>query len=1045
MSLTETPAAQQARKRPWAEIVYLLEVTLVTSPFAALPSQTMTLRMSDRAYRYPEGTGAPTEQWTPHIVSWGQLADALDPLVGGGTVVGCDVVVDNGRPIGGMARFSDLIRTEFNDGAYDFPFSEAKLWQVFKGLDSGSRHQLFRLIVEEVVSVTAETAILRMSGPQLMLEDFDPLPRITSVQFPTAAPSAINQSVPWLAGTVRNVPLYFAGDGIVDKLREIMTPDSPATGGALLLSTPDKIAKLPTTGFVQLKVTQTIEQASNIEGTISITNPSLLQSVSPAECIAYNGVDIPNAQLLNITRGARNTTPGSAQAGTDVFQLVEEFVGLAGVNLGPVANQALTAVYCDGMLKLAATQPTHTIEMANTTFWPPYSLTLVRFKGAGTDTPGSSSLTPWKFAIEMTELATLTDGCYPAATAGAYNDPQWRTPQGVGVMRLGVDHPCGSPFNYWEVWFRFNIADGPSTLSGGSVLLRLYNGVMAGQNALGIGSIALAFTPSYLGPIVPAGHLGGDVAVGRQGVSGNVSSGNGVEGVTPTTTIGIVLLPGLFADQNFYVDVSTAYTDAKAAGNPSLTFGLRLASIAQHIVSGRTYSVVDGQDWPAYTNRWYGIGSLEDPGTAPALFLKNVGDPATQEDGQFLSRPNAGTAAASAAEACLGLVTVDITGPTEVDPLPASTTFLDWVNGFEEADVQFYGTANQHGIWTFCSTFGPFGNGATLVPGIHNGSQHALRMTTDGSHSGCEWIKTFTPVNISTGGILFVRLHVQPDAAPSHDDYKISSGYASGNFGLFITSGQKYRIQNISTLAFADSTLTQGVGRTDRLEYRVDATGLTLRIYAGANVDGDTPDEVVTLSGSFFGNVQGIIWSSSCGAGHTGSHIVDDVGVSTIDWLGAGTVILAKPTSDVQNQWGPSSNNHTLVDDHPGALNDADYISAVPPLVDRYGWTLQVTLASSVRFKRANIMVRGANTTSGTSLRTSVWLGDGTQFVGVAWAPAGIGAGGTLDNPAADIYQTLRMPSGYSLGGIQAWNVGVELLTGAAIVGLLYANLEYTP
>jgi hypothetical protein len=344
--ILESVAARRARTRPWAETVYLLKLTLLRDPFRPQgPTGSLVLRLSDRVYRYPEArTTAPTEQWLPLVLDWGQIGDALNPQDGGIEVATFDVTLDNTRPIAGVARFSDLVRAGRATGGYDMPFSPAELLHVFRGLTIGDRTRLFRLVVEELGAVTEETVVLHLSGIELVLEDRDRLPRVTTDVFPFAAPDVIGQPVPLLLGTLRRVPLLFVRAGLIDKLRLPIKAEEPPTGGRLVLSTPDIVRRLPPQGIVQLKIS-TQRASGGSSGSNTLGSNALGDFItSMAEQIIYHGTDPNTASLLGIVRGARNTLAGEADPGTDVYQVLDEYWGIAGVNLGPTAASAFTAV-----------------------------------------------------------------------------------------------------------------------------------------------------------------------------------------------------------------------------------------------------------------------------------------------------------------------------------------------------------------------------------------------------------------------------------------------------------------------------------------------------------------------------------------------------------------------------------------------------------------------------------------------------------------------------------------------------------------------------
>ena len=639
--ILETLAAQRARRRPWAETVYLLRLTLMRDQFAAGgPSAALTLRLSDRVYRYPEPrTTAPFEQWLPLVLDWGTIGDALNPQDGGVEVAAFDVTLDNTRPIGGAARFSDLLRAGRSTGGYDLPFSPAELLQVFRGLDSNDRTRLFRLVVEELGAVTDAVVELHLSGIELVLEDRNRLPRITTDLFPFAAPGAVGQSVPLLMGNLRRVPLLFVRAGLIDKLRLPIKATEPGDGGRLVLSTPDIVRRFPPQGLVQLKIKVT--PASGSTSSSGIGSNALADFItSTAENIEYNGTDPATASLLGIKRGARSTLSGEADPGTDVYQVLDEFWGVAGINLGPSAASAFTAVYCDGMAKEPTTPPQHTFEIANTTVWPGESVNLVKFQGVNPAVPA----TPWATAVEIKEIARVDDGrCYLANHVSGVGN-EFTLASGIPIVRAGTDAPCGMPSQQYEVWIRFVIGD--LDPGGAAVVLRFFRGVYSGG--------AGATSP---GPFPPGHGMEAVQLVYRTGWVGPIAGGHGSATTithlpwytTPMTpapvSLGTVLEPGAFLDQYVFVDVTAAVDACRAAGSAQLVLGLSPVMNVSH-----------------YYANWYAIGA---GGNAlPALMLGG----AVSGAGALLTRPNVGTASSSAAEASLGQVTVDISGPAAIAP-----------------------------------------------------------------------------------------------------------------------------------------------------------------------------------------------------------------------------------------------------------------------------------------------------------------------------------------------------------------------------------------
>jgi hypothetical protein len=1014
VSFVEAPDALRARTRTWARVVYLLKLMPTRDPFTTPTS--ITLRLSDRLYRYPEPpstNGAtmtpPTEQWLPLVQSWGGLEDAIDPPTGGVAVAAFDVTLDNTMPIAGVARFSDLMRAGRNETGYDFPFSPAELYQVFEGVAQTSRHRLFRLVVEELTPITEQRVTLKLSGIELVFEDLNSLPVIDTFTFPGAAPEAVGQTVPWLAGRIRNIPVLFTEAGIVDKLRLPITEKDPPAGGVLHLSTPDKVRRMPSSGVVQVGVTLKTASALGAHQT---------------ECIAYGATDPVAADLLQVTRGERDTLAGAAPAGTDVYQLIPEYIGVVGVNLGPQASQTLTTVYSDGMAKDAMAAPKHVIEMANTTYWPPYSLTLVRFEGG-------AMIPPWLGCAEMKEVAEVTDGCSGADTISG-DGSQLVLASGIHVVRCGIDAPCGSPFQHFHVFMRFNIADKP-TDPGAPVLLRFYRGVYPSTNGTwggnsppgyGFGDVMLFHVPTWVGPIGPIGSPTNILHVSY-------------------TNLAYVIGPGTGREQYIWANVSTAYAAAKAAGNNTLMFGLRIEGIVR--IGGVTiYQAGFFQD---YISNWYAIGARGiDPDPlpyAPALFLDlgNLGP-----TGAVQTRPNSGTASRTAAEAILGQVTVDVEGPDA--PVAVSlVTGLDWRNGFEEGSIVLSGTTDATSVWTVASA-GTSGNGLSIVAGIHNASQYAIRFEARGSLS--LWYGGIVTKDFASyaAGSLYGKAMVMGVVVPhgGTNAFEIlRAGDAAHGYKLqvyWLSTGQ-YRLVHNTASRSVDSATVLGGGTLHRLEWRLTfgATGaVELRIFAG---DSLTPLETLVLPGDPGGFINSVSWLGTGGVDITATIDMDDVGVSDQGWMGPGTNLIAVPTANRSVQWIPTGGtNYECIDDHPGALNDSNYISATTAgVIDQYAWTIPAAavVPSTARVYRATLYVRARTPSGPRTLIPIIWDEYGHLVTGEPW---GVGTSPTMINPGADQY-TVYDVGGRPLSTMLGWQLGVQLGTGPVDVSVLYAVLEY--
>jgi hypothetical protein len=1011
----ETDRAARLRARPWAEIIYLLTLTLTRDPYSA--PATVTLRLSDRAYRYPEAPPdasaimlAPTEQWEPFVRSWGGIGDAIDPHNGGVSVAALDVVLDNSRPIAGVTRFSDLIRTTRNPTGYDFPFSPAELRQVFKGTEELDRYRLFRLVIEELTDVSDETCTLKMSGIELVLEDYDILPRISTDRFPFAAPEAVGQAVPLLLGRIRNAPVLMAIAGQVDKLKESITASFPATGQNLELSTPDLVARLPTAGTVQLKIgsTQSLTTTTTSD-LISTATDQAAQANSLVECIGYLATDPSTARLLNITRGARSTQPGTAAAGADVYQLLPEYVGIVGVNLGPLAAQELTAVYCDGMAKKPETQPVHTIEMANTTFWPPHSLTLVRF-----DTGEVAAVEPDTVVIaadEIKEIPTMTDNCYlEGCISGDGSEFSWG---GNPIVRVGQDHPCGSPLQFFQVYIRWNIATLPANPN--LVRVRLWRG--GGDQATG--DIGAWTVPDWTGTIGGAG---------TQSARGKPCHGTDIAN-QPRDDIGIVLRSGLFQGQYFYFPVTDQYLEAKTANHTSFVIGLGLVSTPVN----------------EYQDVWYGIGA---GGTAaPLLYLSESITGASPGSGALLTRPNAGTAARSAAEASLGFVTVDVTGPIETVQVPPPLSGLfGFVDGFESSDLSH---------WSYVSGVATIG---TNVRGGGVTGKYCLEAGDSSIQRG--WGNVLgAPQRLRIYACVRSWSFIAGGALHHHVATVATGGgvYPQHAFGLDTYSlggvAHKRFFASIAGTTFSyTADYDWQIGVWYRFEARME--GLTIGQPGTVTVNvylGDTMTLVGTVSatGTLAGDPPShlIIGPYIVGGGVTITMAFDDLVLSSIDdgEIGPGGVWLAVPSADVEPNMTPNTGttNYSRVDDWPGPVDDdGSYVSATSSgMLDRYRIRFPSGApAASKRLRHSNLMLR-VNTVGVPAVET----------YGVVWTHAGAKYTGGVTYPSSWTWVVNGGPSALmrwaDVDAVTASNftIGVERAAGSATlrVSAVAWNLDF--
>jgi hypothetical protein len=876
----------------------------------------------------------------------------------------------------------------------------------------------------------------------------------------------VGQAVPLLLGRIRNAPVLMAIAGLIDKLKEPITAAVPPNGGSLALSTPDIVARLPTSGTMQLRVN--LVNVSNSSSTtakpISLASgetpggpdippypegPRIGQnSLSGyqggiAECISYQAVDVPGARLLQITRGARETMAGDADAGTDVYQVLPEYVALAGVNLGPLGIQALTAVYCDGMAKNPSQPPVHTIELENTTYWPPYNLTLVRFTGG-------EPITPWIQCAENKEHATRGNGCSQVNTISGIGNEF--AVNGIPVMRLGIDAPCGSSLEHFQCWFRFHVADKP--VNPGTVTFRFWRGVYTSGNAgAGIGKIQLVYFATWQGPL--AGGIGSrlteqDPAVWNGAYALNPGS--------PCSILGIVMDSAEFRDEYVYADITAGYNAAKAAGNSNLVLLLRGYDFWEHIEAGKynlqpytTIHGIHGPVVPPYTAAWYAIGAGA-PGassslpTAPMLFLGAGGT-----SGALLTRPNAGTAARSAAEASLGFVTVDVTGPIETvevpPPIGAGGGLFGFVDGFESGDLSHWSYVSP-GVTISTNVRGGGVTGKYCLEGgelsIQRGFGHVLAAPQRLRIYVCVRSWSYLP-----GGAL--HHHVA--------GFVSAGGYSRQHEFGFHT----YSISNIAHKRFfasiAGTTFAYSpdydwqIGVWYRFEARME--GLTIGQPGTVTVNiylGDTMTLISTISatGTLAGDSPSnlLIGPHIQGGGVTITMAYDDLVLSSIDdgEIGPGGVWLAIPSADVEYNMTPNTGitNYSRVDDWPGSVDDdGSYVSAATPMLDRYRIMFPSGApAASKRLRHSNLMMR-TQKTDGLSVET----------YGVVWTHAGAKYTGGLSDPDPSLWtwvlnggpSALMRWADVDAITVSNFTIGVERAAGPATlhVSALAWNLDF--
>jgi hypothetical protein len=479
--------------------------------------------------------------WQGLVLAWDGIEDALAPTDPAISIGHLRLVLDNTRPVDGtpggpVARVSDLFRIGRNTNGYDLGTSEALLEVAFEGHDPATEAvRLFRLMLDDLEDVTEDTVTLNCSGVELAYEDWDTLLRITTDRFPDAAPEAVGQVVPLLCGDLHRAKAHFVQAGMVDRLRVEVPIDQKAPFW-MQLSEPEKVRRLPVPGELQIADEVFAYDTTRPYGT--------------AEEIA----------TVHITaRAARNTDPIDHRAGAEVMALsssgqTSEYVAVIGQNRPGLASPSFSQVYSDGMAKDPAAPPRHTIELANTTLWPPHSLVVARFAPTAVGGPTLRAV-EWGIGTHDYGLPETMrwEGPYGVAWPGA---PTPRNPPLV----LFVGHYSGLSSGQFQFThyglLRFSLVAGPVPPS-----------------------------PIYLecmdiDPWPLSWWRYGDVMleelVWEQAL--------GLPAVTAPVRRSLGIVPGFtqaaMYDQHQFIPVTTSVEDALAAGRTMLTFRFRLENLA---------------------------------------------------------------------------------------------------------------------------------------------------------------------------------------------------------------------------------------------------------------------------------------------------------------------------------------------------------------------------------------------------------------------------------------------------------------------------------
>jgi hypothetical protein len=148
----------------------VLALTLYRDRFGASPTST-TYYLSDRPRaKVVGGAGVLGQDWLPLVRDWGALSRGLDLLRPGATPATLDLVLTNTAPIGGIVRFTSLLRQGLNTSGADLAFGDAVLSVVFVEGTTEAAIPIAQLLVDDLTSVTEETVTLRCNGRETLLD-----------------------------------------------------------------------------------------------------------------------------------------------------------------------------------------------------------------------------------------------------------------------------------------------------------------------------------------------------------------------------------------------------------------------------------------------------------------------------------------------------------------------------------------------------------------------------------------------------------------------------------------------------------------------------------------------------------------------------------------------------------------------------------------------------------------------------------------------------------------------------------------------------------
>lgn len=205
------------RTRSGVRLTPLLKLTLWRDRFGASPAST-TLYLGDGSLLTAGG-----QTWVPAVIQWGPFGSGQSKRAN------LDLLVSNRVPIGGAARFSDLLRIGTNTTGYDLAYADATLYLAFEGASSADLITVARLASEEPGNITEMALTLKLVGIELFLDlqDGGALPA-AAVTPQLAWTLDLDDKFAWLA-----VPIIPALLGVVPLVDAVTTKDNL---GALIFS-----------------------------------------------------------------------------------------------------------------------------------------------------------------------------------------------------------------------------------------------------------------------------------------------------------------------------------------------------------------------------------------------------------------------------------------------------------------------------------------------------------------------------------------------------------------------------------------------------------------------------------------------------------------------------------------------------------------------------------------------------------------------------------------------------------------------------------------